>query len=123
MNTYSFLGTDNPTYMSCMVGCLFLCHNNPNPLSPPWRLPYSPVAFLRFLIALLTDASVEFFTHHFCVRPLRFVGEVTQNSKALPYCPSWNTSNPFALRLPCQSVQASQTTFVVRLLTLRLFST
>ena len=51
-------------------------------------LTYSPAAFLRFLVALLTDASVEFFTHQFYVRLLRFVGEVTQDSKAFPYFPS-----------------------------------
>src|SRR5690349_9145383 len=84
------------------------------PLVPLGGSPILLCSFLRFLLLCLPTQASKFFIHSFCVRLLRIVGEVTQKSKALPYSLSWNTSNPFALRFPCQSLQASQTTCVVR---------
>ncbi len=66
------------------------------PLVPLGGYPIPLFSFLRFLVLYLPTQASKFFIHHFYVRLLRFVGEVTQKSKALPYSPSWDTPNPFA---------------------------
>ena len=78
------------------------------PLSPPWRLPYSPVCLSRMHRCSPIDASVEFFIFNTCLLSMRWL--------------RWRIcSNPLVGRMPTRCTDVSVSKFPGQLV--RLFST